>query len=213
LAIPPPPPAVAFDPARLLFVTLNIGCELYRVYDPQSKYRPGPITFRYNGPRLRFDHHRPGPNAAPIDDVDRGIFYAAFDLEGAVIEVFGDPPRVVTSGTYRVVRARLNAPLRLLELRGRGGMIAGPSAAISQTETRSLSQQWARYFYETPHTYGNIDGVIYANSHNYRDAVALFERAAAVIAATTRKVTKLASSALDSEMERIVAANNLLLEP
>jgi hypothetical protein len=196
-----------------LIVPLNVGCELYRIYDPRSKYRPGPTTFRYNGPRLRFDHHRPGGSGAPIDDPSRGIYYAAFDLKGAVVEVFGDSPRVVTRGTNRVVRARLNTPLRVLDLRGRGGMLAGPSAAISQTETRELSQAWARYFYETPGTYGRIDGLIYANSHNYMDAVALFERAAPAIASATRQITRLSSSKYDAEVNRIVAANNLTPEP
>lgn len=196
-----------------MIVSLNAGCEIYRIYDPQSKYRPGPTTFRYNGPRLRFDHHRPGRNGAPVDDPSRGIYYAAFDLEGAIIEVFGDSPRVVTRGTNRVVRSRLNTPLRLLDLRGRGGMLAGPSAAISQTETRALSQEWARYFYEKPRIYGRIDGLIYANSHNYMDAVALFERAAPAIIGATRKITRLASPAYDAEVGRIAAANNLTIEP
>ena len=92
-------------------------------------------------------------------------------------------------------------------------MLAGPSAAISQTETRALSQKWARYFYEKPRLYGRIDGLIYANSHNYGDAVALFERAAPAIIGATRKITRLASRAYDADVNRIAPANNLTIEP
>jgi len=65
---------------------------LIRVYDPKSKYKLGPRTFRNNGPRTRFDHHRGTPTATtitPSDDPERAVYYAAFTLSSAVVEVFG----------------------------------------------------------------------------------------------------------------------------
>src|SRR5690606_23706211 len=40
-----------------------------------------------------------------------------------------------------------------------------------------LSQPWSRYFYETPDTYGLIDGLCYLNAHNDEPAILLYERA------------------------------------
>ncbi len=137
----------------------------------------------------------------------------AFDLEGALVEVFGDPPRVITKGTFRVVRLRLNGPVKLLDLRGRGGMLAGPSEAVCQTPNRAESQEWARYIYDRTATYGAVDGIFYSNSHNGMDAVALFERAEGTIIGATRHVTRLTSAKYIDEIERIAAANNMKIEP
>jgi RES domain-containing protein len=216
VAIAYPPPKVDVDPTRLVFETLGAGRELYRIYDPKSKYKTGPRTFRSNGPRLRFDHQRgkPGPKrtTVPVDDPDRRIYYAALSLEGAVVEVFGDSPRIISRGTYRSVRSRLTRALTVLDLRGRGGMVAGPTAGISGTETRRLSQAWARYFYERTNIYGNIDGLLYSNSHNQLDALALFERAEPVIMTASQKITRLISSMVELELYRIAERNDLRVE-
>lgn len=211
-----PPPSVSVDPARLLVHTYAAGATIVRIYDPETSHRPSPWTFRFNGPRLRFDHHRggAGPNRVtpPADDPVRGIYYAARDLEGAVVEVFGDSPRIVTRGTNRVVFARLTQSIRVLDLRGHGGMRAGTSAGISGTETRSLTHAWARYFYDRRDIYGTLDGLLYANSHNAMDAVAVFERALPAIASTVRTVRRLDNPDLELQLLDIAARNGLTIE-
>lgn len=204
----PPPPRTPVDPAKILAVVVHPGCELFRVYDPQSRYKPGPRTFRFNGPRGRFDHHREIAGA-PANDPDRGIYYAAYDLEGALVEVFGDPPRIVERGTYRVVRARLQDRVRLLDIRGRGAMLAGTAAGVSGTDARHLTQSWSRYFYENSEVYRDIDGLLYANSHNGMDAIALFERAQPAIINAIMKTSRLTNPALEAQLLRIADRNGL----
>mgnify|MGYP003333976017 FL=1 len=46
--------------------------------------------------------------------------------------------------------------------------------AICSCPSRAISQEWARYFYESD---PERDGLIYGNAHNGADAIALFERA------------------------------------
>lgn len=214
-----PPPSVSIDPSRLLKERVPVGTTLVRVYNPSAKYspKPGPRIFRQWGPTARFDHHRGGAGPERVTpaarDPDRGIYYAAYDLEGAVVEVFGNEPRIITCGTWRVAYIKLSADLELLDLRGSGGMLAGPTTAISGTETRPLSQAWARYFYDRVDIYGPVDGLIYGNSHNYGDAIALFERAKPVIERSAIATTGLASPKLELDLLRIAEKNGLILEP
>lgn len=211
MTLHPPPPRTPVDPAKILVVAASPGGELIRVYDPKSRYKPGPRTFRFNGPRERFDHHCEIAGA-PSDDPHRGIYYAAYDLEGAIVEVFGDPPRIVERGTYRAVRVRLRDPVSLLDIRGHGAMLAGTVAGISGTDARRLTQSWARYFYEHPELYGNIDGLLYSNSHNGMDAIALFERAQPAIANSSLRIAKLTSRSIELELLRIADRNGLTVD-
>lgn len=208
MALLPPPPAAAVDPERLVKVDLWPGSRLYRIYDPESRFRPGPRTFRFNGPRLRFDHHQP-VKSAPTDSPDRGIYYAAFDLEAAVVEVFGNSPRLIDRGTYRVARVRLRHSIRLLNLRGRGAMLAGTATGIAGTDSRGLTQAWARYFYEDPGIYENVAGRAYANAHNGMDAVALFERAEEAVALAAISVRRLDSLAFRVALLNVARRNGL----
>ena len=57
-------------------------------------------------------------------------------------------------------------------------MRAGTTAAISKIADRGLTQTYARHFYERDDLFGRIDGLLYYNSHNDDEALALFERAA-----------------------------------
>jgi hypothetical protein len=132
----------------------------------------GPVDYNHNGPRGRFDHHQ-NPISTPADDPDRGVYYAADDLAGCVIEVFGDTGVVEPTG-YRVAVVETTRRLRLLDLRGDGAWYAGTVAAITQDSGRAISQEWARYFYQT---YPDMHGVAYNNAHNNGPAYALFERA------------------------------------
>ncbi len=147
----------------------------------------------------------------PADDPLRGIYYAALDIEGAVVEVFGDSERLIDPGSFRLVRLSLVEPLRLLDLRGRGGMVAGPTAGISGTENRALTQAWARFFYDRSDLYTSIDGVRYANSHNQLDAIAVFERGEHAIACARQFQIRLADPSLEPTLLRIAERNNLVL--
>src|SRR5688572_14377041 len=104
----PPPPAHRPDP---LVQVLPVGGVLYRIFDPTG-YGTTALTFRFNGPRARFDHqrgtsHRTSPASAgmadgasvsdekllatpraPADDPDRGVYYAAPSLSNCLVEVF-----------------------------------------------------------------------------------------------------------------------------
>lgn len=99
--------------------------------------------------------------------------------------------------------------LRLLDLRSRGGMVAGPSAGIAGTENRALTQAWGRYFYDRADIYGTIDGLLYSNSHNQRGAIALFERRQRAISTSRQIVTRLSDPRLEPELFEIASGNGL----
>ena len=90
-------------------------------------------------------------------------------------------------------------------------MLAGTAAGISGTDSRLLTQCWARYFFEHPRTYGNVGGLLYSNSHNGMDAVALFERSRSAIVRSVLNVTRRANPKLDLELLRIAHRNGLIL--
>lgn len=110
-----------------------------------------------------------------------------------------------------MVRSRLRNSVHLLDLRGRGAMLAGIASGISGTENRSLTQAWGRHFYEHPAVYGHVHGLVYANSHNGMDAVVLFERAANAIERSVQKVTRLANPRLEAGLLDIADRNGLIV--
>ena len=192
---------------------INPGVVLIRVYDPKSRYNPGPRTFRRNGPRLRFDHHRGTPSGLvtiPRDDPDRAVYYGAFKLSSAIVEVFGKDC-VIERGTFRAVYSTLKQPLIVLDLRGNAAIRAGTMHAIGQIEDAAKTQAWSRYIYENPATYGNVDGLIYANAHNGEDAILLYERAQSAIATSTQRVRRLAAPEMELELLRIADATGFPL--
>ena len=164
---PPPDPRRRLDPVH---ISLPVGTDLYRVYDPASRFRPRALTFRVRGPFARMDHHvRTGA------DERRGIWYGGLTLAGAIVEAFQSG--VIEPQTSRLVRARTTRELDLLELRGRAAMRAGTVKAIGSAD-HDLSQAWSRHFYEdTDGVYGAIDGVHWASAVNGDRVVALYERA------------------------------------
>jgi hypothetical protein len=168
IRLPPPDPRRRLNPVHL---TIPSGTDIFRVYDPESRYRPGPLTFRVRGPFNRMDHHE-GTGA----DEARGIWYGGLTLAGAIVESF--QTGVIEPGTMHLVRARTTRPIVLLELRGRAAMRAGPVNAIGSAD-HNLSQQWSRHFCDDPDgIYGPIDGVHWASAVNGDRVVALYERAA-----------------------------------
>ena len=208
-----PPPKQPVDPARLSIVTLDPDTVLVRVYDPKSKYNPGPRTFRYYGPLKRFDHQRGlvrGSITTPGEDDDRGVHYAGRSLKGSIVEVFGDD-RVIDRGTFRAVYSRLRVPLQLLDIRGDAAIRAGVLHAIGQIEDMAKTQAWARHFYETPATYGMVDGLLYANAHNGEDAVLLYERGANAIASARQRIRRLAAPEMELELLRIADVTGFAL--
>ena len=208
LGLPPPP--IIVDLADLPIVTLAPGTTLMRIYDPRSTYRPRPRGFRANGPRLRSDHHRgaaAGSVILPADDPDRAVYYAAFTLSGAVVEVFGDA-RVIERGSFRVVSSTLREAMDVLDLRADAAMRAGVLAAIGSVEQRDVTQAWARYFYET---YPAVGGLLYANAHNGEDALALFERVRPVIDRARQVVIRLARPDMEEHLLRIAARTGMIV--
>lgn len=201
--IAPPPPR---RPPKPRHAVLNRGRHLVRIFAPD---RLGPAEFSAYGPRHRFDHHR-GAYSAPADDPDRRVYYVADDLKGCIAEVFGDAG-VISVGTLHVAEVRLRRRLRLLDLRGDGALKCGSVAALAAVPDRPLSQQWARWFYEHPKAFGNVDGISYPNAHNQYVAYALFERAedALVVIADL----PLADPLLRSPIRGIAEECNLIVEP
>ncbi|MGL6342806.1 MAG: RES family NAD+ phosphorylase, partial [Waterburya sp.] len=70
-----PPPNRDIDPQYLI---IPPGTILKRIFDPTS-YGGTATSFRYNGPRGRFDHQS-RVNGKPADDPHRGIIYAGYTL-------------------------------------------------------------------------------------------------------------------------------------
>ncbi|WP_036486812.1 RES domain-containing protein [Myxosarcina sp. GI1] len=189
---PPPDPTFPISPK---FETLEVGTILRRIYNP-NRYKTTAISFRFNGPRSRFDHHRCSYQE-PQDDLDRGINYWGFTLSCCLVEVFGDT-RVIEVDEYEVALLTLNQSIKLLDLRGAAAMKAGTLSSVSQIAERNLSQLWGKYFYEETEIYGTIDGLIFSNAHNSEDSIALYERA---------------KPQLDSASLKILALNSLALQP
>jgi hypothetical protein len=194
-------------------ISINAGTVLVRVYDPESTYKPGPRTFRRNGPRERFDHHRgtmKGAITAPTDDPDRSVYYAALTLSSAIVEVFGND-RTIERGTFRAVYSTVTEPVVVLDLRGNAAIRAGMNHAIGMIEDRAKTHAWSRHIYGDAATYGPVGGLIYANSHNGEDAILLYERAQSAIATSTQRVRRLAALDMELELLRIAGATGFPL--
>lgn len=199
-----------------LFLTIPAGEQLVRIFDPTRRAATA-LTFRANGPRMRFDHHRGrGPDRAPDDDPDRAVSYAAWSpvvteaLSSCFVEVFGDTG-LVAFANLEVAMPTTVRLLELLDLRDNGAMCAGTVAAVAKCEHR-FSQPWARYFYESEAEYGAVDGLIYRNAHNDEQAVVLFERARDALTCSPDAVTRLDHPGLRPLLVEIMRRNNLLFE-
>lgn len=117
-------------PPNPIIHELPASSQIIRIFDP-TRYQTQALTFRCNGPRARFDHHR-APWRAPQDDPDRGIYYAAFTLSGCLVEWFGDTG-VIDIQEQCVALIEVEQSLQLLDLRGSGAMRAGSVAALAKT--------------------------------------------------------------------------------
>lgn len=207
VVVDPPPPRRRPNP---LFHNLPSGSRLVRLFDP-SRHGATATGFRSYGPLLRFDHHRGREDGKPGDDAERGIYYAAMTLSGCLVEVFSDTG-VVDLHRHYVASPILRRDLHLLDLRGSGAMRAGTKAAIAKVADRSLSQAWARHFYETPEVYGEVDGLIYLNAHNDEEAVALYERASDALECPPDRVMRLDDEALRAAVLEAADDNDLVVD-
>jgi hypothetical protein len=190
VAIAGPPPTRSIAPRH---VTLPAGAVLTRIYNRDYL---GPDQYNGNGPRARFDHHDPG---LPRSDPHHGVYYAADDLAGCIIEVFGDRGEIETLN-YGVATVTLRRDLLLLDLNGDGAWEAGSVAALTQDADRAATQPWSRHFYDDQATYGALDGLRYENAHNHAQAYVLFERAGSFTVMSDRP---LADPSLQMQLFRI----------
>jgi RES domain len=202
-----PPPSNSPLPS---FHNLATGSKLIRIFDP-TRYQTKALTFRYNGPRHRFDHHR-GNSTAPQDDPERGVYYAALTLSGCLVECFGDPG-VIEIKDQSVCHVDITRPLKLLDIRNSGAMKAGSVSALAKTADRNLSQEWSRYFYEHQSIYSLIDGIIYFNAHNDDEAIVLYERSKNGLACSDNQIFRLDNSRLRSAIQVAALENNLIFMP
>ena len=201
LALPPP-----LRPPRPRHAILSPATDLTRIYNPDWL---GPLQFSSFGPRHRFDHHRAAPKG-PAVDLERRTYYAAGDLKGWVVEVFGDTG-VIAVGTRRVALIRPARDIRLLDLRDDGALAVGSVAALASIPDRAVSQAWARWFYDHPGEFGAVDGVAYYNAHNNDSAYGFFERAEQALECLGH--LPLADAALRAPLRRIAAECNTIVEP
>lgn len=205
-----PPPR---RPVAPILATMPVGARLVRIFDP-TRRNVGALTFRWNGPRKRFDHHRgSGSKRIPADDPDRAVYYASWSpdlgeaFSSCLVEVFGDTG-IVDFGNLHVAVPTSIRPLQLLELRNRGAMRAGTVAAIAKCPHHQ-SQPWSCYFYDEVTQYGTVDGLVYRNAHNDEPALILYERAEGALTCPTGAVTRLDDPALLPTVIVIMRENNL----
>ena len=197
--------------------TLPTGRSVYRLFRAASFARAA-TTWRFNGPRARFDHQRgelleqtalaqedEALIFAPADDEQRGILYAAFTLSCCVVEVF-DALDYVDPRGWQFSRLTLTRDLTLLDLRGKPAMRLGTVAAISKG-SHPMAQEWSRYFYEK---FDTIDGLLYKAAHNDERAIALYERAQDAVE-LTREVP-LDAKSLRLRLLRVAQTHNLALD-
>ncbi len=201
--IPLPPPARNPDPVHL---TLAENSQLIRIYNPNS-HGATPLTFRSNGPGARFDHHKASADSPSIDP-ERGITYAAFNLSGCIVEVFGDL-QVIACEDWHVVRLTVGRKLKLIELRDNGAMRAETVSAIGSVVDRVITQMWSRYFYESA-PFQNADGLVFSNAHNGEPAIALYERSADALQCGAKDIMRLDSNLLRADLIEIAIKHNML---
>lgn len=167
------PPAASIAKARHL--TVAQGTLLRRIYWPEP-WKTAATSFRHNGPRARFDHHRrPGRFPQVADDPDRGIFYCAPTIECCMLECFGDDYVIDPTGAWLTV-LEVSKSVPVLDIRGRAAIGAGTLAAINQDGDREVTQDWARWWYEHADL-SSIEGLLFRGAHNNENALAIFERA------------------------------------
>ncbi len=164
-----PPPDGELEP---VVETVAKGDHLLRIYAPEP-YDTGPLTFREFGPLNRFDHHR--SSNGPQLDPERGTLYAGYELVCCVGEYFGDDGAVTRAGN-RLTKLLVDDAVEVLDLRKEAATGAGTIPAIGGVGERSVTQAWARWWYEHPQL-GKVAGLLFTSAQTGEDALAVWERA------------------------------------
>lgn len=204
--IAPPPPKVL--PVEPTLCSIDKSKSLVRIFDP-TRHNTNALTFRYYGPLGRFDHQRDF-GATPSNDDERGIYYAGFKLSCCLVEVFGDK-RTIEVGNYFVAWLKLKRPLSLLDLCGSPAMANGTVSTIASIPNRELTQAWARYFYENPQIYTELDGIIYHNAHKNELSVALYERSKDALSCSPDNIMPLSHKFLRTHIRRVAQEHGLIV--
>ena len=129
-------------PPKPRILTLSPGLILVRFYQPRggdwsTRRRYGPLD------DVRFDHHPP-----PCRMHDRhSVWYAATSFVGAVAEAFGRRGWIDRAARLRMVRAKVQGELRVLDLVGLAARAVGLTQEIAATTDYALCQEWARAIY------------------------------------------------------------------
>lgn len=180
-------------------VELASGRYLFRVYRAGGRHATTWGRFRTVGPARvgRFDHH-PLPRG---EHPDHGILYAAFDVETAIAEAFGDE-RMIDRWRDEpyIARFRLTDPVLSLDLATDWATRAGGSQELS-SGPRPTSQAWSRAIWED---LGEIEALLYPSSmHGGGTNVAFFERAKRALARTPDRNLPLSLQAFERDLIRI----------
>lgn len=202
------PPPKKFDP---VFYILKKDTIIIRAFNPDDpNYLGNPLAFRFYGPLKRFDHQR-GKSDNPDDpchDPQRGILYAGETLSCCIVECFGDSPHLIICGNWELAKIKLTCDLKLLSLDGSGAMKAGTCAAIEKIPNLSLTQAWARFFYDKVL---DVGGLIYSNAHNNQISFALNERTCSALSLVD--TIRLDDPGLRRALLLIAHQNGLTLDP
>jgi hypothetical protein len=192
--------------------------ELVRIYNP-ARHATSFETFRFFGPRLRFDHQRPTASGDPRDDLDRGSWYGAPDdqsrghdpLEVCAFEVFG-ADRVLLLHPHRLGRVRPTRTLALLDIRATAdegdvpALGAGVPAQLPNAQDARMCQAWSRWWYEHDAELGQrIDGLIWSSAWTGGDVVWLYERCRGELAPVGTGSAPLTRSTLKNALLEIAA--------
>lgn len=70
---------------------------------------------------------------------------------------------------------------------------------------------WSHYFYDSPHIYTCVDGIIYPNAHNGEESLALYERAKDGLYCSPGDVMPLSHRLLRADIRRIAQENGLVV--
>lgn len=170
-AVRPPP---GFQQARLDLHKLGAGSRLRRIYldrhaDPLGF---GKTPSRFSDPRRRLEANR------------FGIVYLGTTLKVCFVETILRDARNGAVGDYPLgeieLRARRYAevevvePLRLVDLRGDGGIRMGIPSDATRASRQSLARRWSLALYRHP---AEPDGILYPSRLNGEANVAVYDRA------------------------------------
>ena len=205
ISLPPSNPPSNLNPD---FITLDPGETIRRIY--KDKDERDEKTFNYKGPYGRFDHHRHTIGNPQIDR-DRGASYWGYTLSCCLVEIFGDQ-KFITKEDRQIRRAgmlTISQPMLLLNLCGSGAMLVGSTTKIAKDSAREDTQAWSRYFYDNTQTFQQIDGLIYANSHNDETVICFYERAISKLKNAQSFNLPLNSQGLQAEIQKTCLDNGM----